>query len=225
MMQLAMNGEMIMRKKNKVFLLLAILLVGLLISGCERSATGNGANSGNNGDGELDQLDLIMTNVAANTPVGEVTPMGTNQGVLPGDGTQQAETPEPTATPLPPTPTPIPPTPQMVVPTTYTLHEGEWPYCIARRFNVDVDTLLSANNLARGAVYPAGLTLTIPQNAGNFKGERMLNTHPVVYTVQYDDTFYSIACRFGDVYPEEIAAANGMSVTDTLTAGTQLSIP
>lgn len=216
-----------MRKKNKVFLLLAILLVGLLITGCTRSAqTQNPGNTANNDTEGGDQLSAILTDVAASTPVGEVTPGGDGGEGFAGDPTNvQVSSPEPTATSIPPTETPVPTAPAMVVPTTYTLHEGEWPYCIARRFDVDVDDLLAANNLARGAVYPTGLTLTIPQNAGSFDGERMLRTHPVIYTVLYEDTFYSIACEFGDVYPEEIAAVNGMSLTDTLTPGMEIQIP
>ena len=113
----------------------------------------------------------------------------------------------------------------MVVPTTYTLHKGEHPYCLARRFDVDVDDLLSANNLARGAMYPEGLNLTIPSNADAFQGQRALLTHPVMYTIQYGDTFFTIACRYGDVSPEDIATVNGMSLNDVLTYGEQLSIP
>jgi LysM repeat protein len=69
------------------------------------------------------------------------------------------------------------------------------------------------------------LTLTIPQNAASFKGSRSLREHPTTYTVQSGDTFYRIACKFGDIYPEEIAAANGMTLKDELTTGMTLNIP
>jgi LysM repeat protein len=220
-----------MRKKNKVFLIIAVILVGLLITACERSAT-----TGNNGgaqDGNDDQLTSILTVVASQQPVGDVTPEGVgggadDEGFVAGEA---SPTPEglsvepPTATPLPPTATPIPTAAELTVPNTYTLKKGEFPFCLARRFNVDVNSLLSANNLARGATYPEGLTLTIPKNGPAFQGERMLLTHPVTYTVLSGDTFYNIACRYGNVYPEQIASVNNMSVNDTLQAGTQLSIP
>jgi LysM repeat protein len=227
-----MIGEIIMRKKNKVFLIVMVLLIGLLFAACTRSATTGNDDAGGNSGSNNDALSLILTDVAASTPAGEATPMGEGGGTGEGEGFTSGEatsavvnTPEPTATPMPPTATPSPTVPVPVVPTTYTLKKGEHPYCIARRFDVDVDTLLAANNLARGAMYPEGLTLTIPQNSDGFQGERSLMTHPVMYTVQYGDTWSMIACRYGDVFPEEIAAANGMSLTDTLTAGTQLSIP
>jgi hypothetical protein len=34
-----------------------------------------------------------------------------------------------------------------------------------------------------------------------------------------------VACYFGDVTPEAIAAANGLAVSASLTAGQQLNIP
>jgi hypothetical protein len=40
-----------------------------------------------------------------------------------------------------------------------------------------------------------------------------------------DETFYSIACAFGDVDPSAIAAANGMAITAPLTTGKILNIP
>jgi len=124
-----------------------------------------------------------------------------------------------------PTPKPKPPTAPNRVPSTYTLHQGEFPYCLARRFNVNPDTLLAVNGLSRGQwVYP-GTTLTIPKNAGPFPYQRALRAHPTTYTVQSGDTFYSIACLFGDVWPEAIAAANGMSVEANLTPGQIIKIP
>jgi ethanolamine utilization microcompartment shell protein EutL len=39
------------------------------------------------------------------------------------------------------------------------------------------------------------------------------------------ETLYSIACLFGDVDPQAVAAANQISVDATLTVGQQLSMP
>ena len=145
--------------------------------------------------------------------------------------------PVPTNTSVPPTvsaPTQPPPTPtpkpkQVTVatnvPSTYTLHQGEFPYCLARRFNINPDTLLAVNGLSNNQwVYP-GTTLTIPKNAGKFPYNRSLRSHPTTYTVRNGDTFYSIACLFGDVWPEAIAAANGMNVNANLTPGKTIHIP
>jgi len=110
-------------------------------------------------------------------------------------------------------------------PATYTLQRGEFPYCIARRFDVDPDALLSLNGLSSGNIYYPNLTLKIPQS-GNFPGTRALRNHPASYTVPSStDTVYGIACLFGDVDPAAIAQANNISVGAALTAGQQLSIP
>jgi spore germination protein YaaH len=105
------------------------------------------------------------------------------------------------------------------------LQNGEFPYCIARRFNVDPDALLSASGLTSPDLYYPGLTLTIPQS-GAFPGGRMLATHPTTYSVlSGDETLYSVACKFGDIDPATIASANAISISAKLTAGQKLQIP
>lgn len=121
-----------------------------------------------------------------------------------------------------PTTTPIP---AGVRPASYTLQNGEFPYCIARRFNVDPDQLLSMSGITSPDLYYPGLTLTIPQS-GAFPGSRMLATHPTTYTVASgDETIYGIACKFGDIDPSAIASANGLSASAKLTAGQSIKIP
>ncbi len=148
--------------------------------------------------------------------------------------------PTPTETPnsltlVPPAGTATTPatTPIIVVPTltpgrpsTYTLQKGEFPYCIARRFNVDPTALLAANGLTLSSAQDLqpGLVLTIPAS-GSFPGTRALNPHPTTYTVQVGDTIYKIACHFGDVDPSSIAAANGITLTTPVTTGQVLNIP
>jgi len=125
-------------------------------------------------------------------------------------------------TPSGPTTTPYPPG---VRPASYTLQNGEFPYCIARRFNVDPDALLNASGLTSPDLYYAGLTLVIPQS-GAFPGSRMLASHPTTYSVlSGDETVYSVACKYGDVDPAAIASANGISVSADLTIGQALKIP
>jgi LysM repeat protein len=110
-------------------------------------------------------------------------------------------------------------------PTSYTVQQGEFPYCLARRFNVNPDDLLAANGLTgSSALYP-GAKLTIPQT-GSFPGDRSLMNHPDTYTVDSaGTTVYGVACQYGDVLPEDIASANGLSVSSALTVGQKLSIP
>ncbi len=114
------------------------------------------------------------------------------------------------------------------VPSSYTLQKGEFPYCIARRFNVNPNELLNLNNLtiAESTMLNPGLVLSIPQTGDPFPGDRALNTHPATYTVPSSDTtIYAVACNFGDVTPQAIATANNITLSSVLTVGQKLTIP
>ncbi len=128
-----------------------------------------------------------------------------------------------TVTPGGPTATPIPPG---SIPASYTLMKGEFPYCIARRFNLNPDELLSLNGITDGGIFMPGLVLKIPQTGNPFPGTRSLQTHPATYTVSSsDETVYGVACKYGDVDPAAIASTNGISVSAVLTTGQQVKIP
>ena len=114
-------------------------------------------------------------------------------------------------------------------PSSYVLKNGEFPYCIARRFNVDPDQLLSLSGLSsfQADSLSAGTVLTIPQS-GSFPGDRSWHDHPATFTVgsTYDTrTVYGVACYYGDIEPSVIAQNNGISVDATLTVGQTLNIP
>ncbi|MBK8780929.1 MAG: LysM peptidoglycan-binding domain-containing protein [Anaerolineales bacterium] len=112
-------------------------------------------------------------------------------------------------------------------PASYTLQSGEFPYCIARRFNVDPDELLALSGLssAQANSLSAGTVLKIPQS-GAFPGSRVWHNHPDTYTVDSSsETIYGVACYYGDIDPNAIASANSISVSASLTAGQQLKIP
>ena len=151
--------------------------------------------------------------IPTNTPLGGV-------GVIPSStpgigGSGEGDTPTSTLAPV------------TGRPLTYTLQSGEHPYCIARRFNVDPDELLALSGLTRSQAYSlvTGTVLKIPQT-GSFPGPRALRSHPATYTVaSSDETFYSIACLFGDVEPASIAQANGLSLGSLLTIGQAIQIP
>ncbi len=175
---------------------------------------------------------------APGTPSSSETP----GAVVPGQETAQApavssevpasgatvETPAaalPTETAAPAKPTVIVPTATPGIPTSYRLKSGEFPYCIARRFNVNPSELLSINGLGTSSQVAPGTTLQIPQTGNPFPGSRSLREHPTTYTVKAGDSIGSIACLFGDVDPSSIAIANGISENQALNAGETLQIP
>jgi LysM repeat protein len=113
-----------------------------------------------------------------------------------------------------------------VIAGTLPTQGPKFPYCLARRFNVNPAELLSINGLVDGDLYYPNLTLKIPQSSAVFPGDRELNPHPATYTVPSSDTtIYGVACYYGDVDPAVIAAANGISLSSALTAGQKLTIP
>jgi LysM repeat protein len=164
----------------------------------------------------------------------ELTPEGETPTEAVGAADTTTETETPTAT-LPvvadatetPVPTNIPSVDVNNLPSSYTLKKGEFPYCIARRFNVDPSELLSLNGISSAASssLQPGLTLKIPQTGKSFPYDRARNNHPVTYVVPETTTVYSIACFFGDVDPAKIVSLNSISNPDSVAAGTSLQIP
>ena len=130
------------------------------------------------------------------------------------------------APPPPPSPTPAPvSTATPGIPQTYQLQKGEFPFCIARRFNVNQTELLNLNGLGSGSVLPVGYSLKIPQTGNTFFGQRSLIEHPASYTVVAGDTIYTIACKYGSADPNAIIEANNLKSPYTLSAGQVLQIP
>jgi LysM repeat protein len=161
------------------------------------------------------------------TPQTGITPTPNTTNVTPSTPTNaNAVVPTTPAAPgLTPAAANVTPIPAGVKPSTYTLREGEFPYCIARRYNVDPDALIQASGLTNPDIYYAGLTLTIPQG-GAFPGSRALVNHPTTYTVvSTGETVYSIACKFGDVDPQSIINSNPNIGSGSLNAGQTLNIP
>ncbi|GEM_PF-616175 len=225
--------------QRRIFLLaLAVFLMVALA--CTRSASGpmpqvSGAEQP---AGLPTQVVLQQEGQPAEPAVAQATPtpMAPPPTPVPPTPVPPQPTPvPPQPTPIPPTATPVPPTAppaagEHTVPSEYVLRAGEFPYCIARRFNIHPDDLLAANGISPWQYYFApGTRLRIPQNARPFTdfAPRALQPHPTTYTVHgSNETLYSIACKFGDVWPEDIAAANGLPLNDApLPVGTVLHIP
>ena len=215
--------------KNKTLILVVLILAALLMGACTRSATvqEEAAVTEN-------PIESIFSTVATQTALaeagaktGEDDEGAANEGSN-DDGPAVTNTPTevPTATPEPTaTNTAAPTSDPGPAPLTYTLREGEWPYCLARRFDVNPDALIEVNGLGDGVELSVGTVITIPTEQGAFGGQRALRSHPTTYTASGIDTFYSIACEFGDLYPESIAEANGKEVDYVPAAGEILQIP
>jgi len=240
---------------KRIVLLLALAVAVIRLAACELSASTPPPASPTPDSAMStlqSELSSIATQTAAaggGVPVGTPqTPAGTPQ-TTPVAGTPGAETPAtgqetpaegetPTGGETPaaseaPAEEPEEPEEEPVdfefeeppLPNNYTIQKGEFPFCIARRFDLDVSELLSLNGLGVNSLVSPGFTLKIPQTGNGFDGQRALADHPDTYSVSSGDTVYSIACLYGDVYPEAIAERNDLSKPYNLRAGQELAIP
>ena len=231
-----------MKIHRSIALMVALLLVAGLAA-CVRSIPGSSSQAAPTLEGSaavpqagatdvLEQIYLFATQTAMATqglttgvPPAQVTPGAPVEGAgtvpPPTEGVVQPppQQLQPTAAPI------IAPPPTPGLPASYTLQKSEFPYCIARRFNVDPGELLRMNGLTSYSVYYAGMVLRIPQSGRGFPGGRALRPHPATYTVRGGDTLFSIACQYGDVDPNAIAFVNGIALNERLSPGQVLNIP
>jgi len=236
---------------HRAILLSLLVLTAIVISACERpysnvpvetpaaAETSMFVSPFPTSDNPMAMVEELSTGTALAATAAALTagtPLATEAvttEITPGSGDTETPGIDVTVTVTPPlenvTPTITQPAPTVTTnrPASYTLQKGEFPYCIARRFNVDPAELLNLNGLTNGEIYYPNLTLTIPQTGKPFPGTRALRSHPDTYTVADPSmTVYGVACVYGDVDPAAIVQANsGLSLTSTLTVGQQINIP
>jgi LysM repeat protein len=218
---------------TRYIIFIVLVSFAIILAGCRLSASTPPPTE--TPDAAMSTLEAELGNIATQTHVaggGEVGPATqppqvettpTTQPDTAPVATEEVTEPPPAAQP---TSTPVvvsSPTPG--IPTTYQLQKSEFPYCIARRFNVNQSELLNLNGLSGGSVVPVGFTLKIPQTSNNFFGQKALMNHPANYTVVAGDTIYKVACKYGDVDPMAIAQANGLQAPYSLSSGQVLHIP
>ncbi len=212
-------------KLKRIFVFSIVVLLAFGLAACNRSASqGPGSPTSPQGTSAMPNPNALNNEFMTQTAVAQQS--GKQGNVQPATPTNTpASQVVPTTAPAQ-EPTPLPqPSPTPGVPGQYVLQKDEFPYCIARRFNINPDELLAANNLSRNAQFFPGQTLVIPKGAKPFPGKGALLPHPASYTVKSGDTIYTIACAFGDVDPAAIVAANNLKAPYSLTVGQTLNIP
>ncbi len=223
-----------MKTKLLIFAMITIL-AGIMVAGCERPAPLPPSVA--TATSEI-PFPLPNNKTLDTTQLGTMTAVAKTPPVVTAAPTQeQGQTVENTPVPPQPTEPPAPAatnTPRPVIqvpsatpgrPSTYTIQAGDTFYCIARRFNLDVSDFLSLNGLGTSSLAQIGQVVKIPQSGTWDSGNRALKTHPAEYTVVAGDTLNRIACRYGDVDPSAILAANGFSSANDIKAGITINIP
>lgn len=221
-----------MHKTSKIILLVALALL-LTLTACNRQAS---------------KAPVTVPTATGEAPFpfttpGDVTQFGTQTAIASTPGAGGAATPQviiATETPQAEAQQPaqqeqgaaqpeaaVVNTPVIERPTSYSLQKGEWPICIARRYNLDIPSFFAANGLNMNSKPAAGTTLKIPSGGSwnaNY-GARSLRQHPTTYTVASGDSVYTIACNFGDVDPASILAVNGFANASDVKSGQSIKIP
>lgn len=100
--------------------------------------------------------------------------------------------------------------------TNYTVQKGDSLWSIANKFNVSVESLKTANNLASNLLN-IGQTLKIPTE------EKPVTGDYTVYTISKGDSLYSIAQKYNTTV-DALVKYNNLSSTN-LKVGEQLLIP
>ena len=100
--------------------------------------------------------------------------------------------------------------------TNYTVQKGDSLWSIANKFNVSVESLKTANNLASNLLN-IGQTLKIPTE------EKPVTGDYTVYTISKGDSLYSIAKKYNTTV-DALVKYNNLSSTN-LKVGEQLLIP
>ena len=113
--------------------------------------------------------------------------------------------------------------------SNYTIQAGDNLWSISRRFDISLQTLLTANGLRKDAVLQAGTKLYIPDiTPGQTRQtrQRAQSSHRKIieYYVQKGDNLWNISNRF-DVSLKTLLAANDLGQGEVLHIGKQLSIP
>ena len=215
-------------KKFRI-IIFSLLALSLVLAGCQRSASKApditpGVVEENSSPLSVD--DQILAATATADAIRQDFNMPT-QLVPNAQGTQVAitaipPTPIPSVTPTnQPTPTLLP----LTRPTSWTIHGGETVFCIARRFDLDPDEILSMNGLNAYSMLQIGDVLQLPQSGSWTGGDRKILDHPDTWEVSSGETVYGIACAYGDVWPEHIIQANGLSEPYDLSGISSLVIP
>ncbi len=132
--------------------------------------------------------------------------------------------PVPIVKPPAPPPSPQPPQPGQPGPisgSVYVIQPGDTLIAIAKRFNVTVQALVAANQIADPRLILAGQRLVIPsavQPPGGGTEEELY------YVVQPGDTLFKVALKFGTTVAA-LTQANNLSDPNQIRAGTKLLIP
>ncbi|HZY45707.1 MAG TPA: LysM peptidoglycan-binding domain-containing protein [Anaerolineae bacterium] len=224
-----------MNKKIKMPMLIGLLVLTVILAGCDRPSADNPltdttANTQSLADVSAQQTaDAIgADNQAqpegtspAGTALPPVQPQATDAPVPTAIPAQSTSAPATTSGPAQSTPGPST-TSTSTCGATYIVQPGDRFFSIGRACNVNPYAIAQANNIgAPYFIYP-GQQLIIP--GGNPGPQPTTTPGGNTYVVQPGDNLFRIALQFGKTM-QAIAAANGLSNINLIFVGQRLTIP
>lgn len=217
-----------------------LLLVGLALAACTRSATNIGnvppsatplpGGSDGGGGGLVTQQDPTMA--ALGTAI-RMTQTAQALAASGAGGGGEVETPTPTFSSLSlETPTPLPPTATVTVavavgggcPNPYTVKQGEWIYQIARTCQVDPSAIIAANPGINPNFIQPGQQLNMPAPGTGPVPPATAIACTGTHTVVKGENLFRIAYNCG-LTTEQLAAFNSIPYPYTIYTGQILRFP
>jgi LysM repeat protein len=221
--------ESLMSTKHlQKMMLCGIILLSLILAGCERSASTAPAAT-DTGGLTIEQISQQQTMDAVREALLSQTDQPEETETPSPAPTETVPAPTNTFTPEGPTPTPPvvhnTPTETGGGETTYIVQPGDSVYSVASAHGVSPDDVISRNNLQYPYYLEVGQELIIPSSTTSPTGPT--NTPPAggrQHVVQQGEWLYSIARKYG-VSWESIAEANSLIYPYTVYPGDILYIP
>lgn len=150
----------------------------------------------------------------------------TAQGIPPDQIPELAVTATDVPTAVPPSTSAPSQTQSQVIQQTHVVQPGETLLAIASQYQVTVEEIQTANNLDNELIRPdqrliIPKTIEVPVSSSDGSNT---TSGELSYTVQDNDTIFTIAGKLGST-AEEILAANNLAQTDIIRPGQVLRIP
>ncbi len=97
----------------------------------------------------------------------------------------------------------------------YSIKEGENMENIAKKFNTDINTLKSLNNIYFDDQLRANMEIIVPKNKDQYFN---------YYVIEKGDSLYEIARKY-NINPELLASMNGLNINDYIYPNQEILIP
>jgi LysM repeat protein len=208
---------------------IVLILAGLVLAACTRSAGGGPVPTATTGAGIIDGTGETDPTMAAlgTTVASQLTQTAIAMGQGGGDGLAETPTTAPpveTATPIPQaTAMPVPPA-AAGCPSPYTVRQGDWIYKIARACQVEPSAIIALNPGINPNFIVPGQQLNMPAAGATAVPPATPQACTGSHTVVRGENLFRIAFNCGFT-TEELALFNGIAFPYIIYPGNVIRFP